>query len=61
MGASLARARLQGVDLRGANLHGADMARVRRDGTLQLDQALLTKVRVHPRHVEPKVPKEPRR
>jgi len=61
MGASLARARLQGVDLRGANLHGADMARVRRDGTIQLDQAILTKVRVHPRHIEPKPVKEPRR
>jgi uncharacterized protein YjbI with pentapeptide repeats len=60
MGASLARARLQGADLRNANLHGADMARVRRDDKLQLDQALMTKVRVHPRHVEPKV-KERRR
>jgi uncharacterized protein YjbI with pentapeptide repeats len=60
MGASLARARLHGADLRHANLHGADMARVRRDGGVQLDQALLTKVRVHPRHIEPRV-KERRR
>jgi uncharacterized protein YjbI with pentapeptide repeats len=60
MGASLARARLQGADLRNANLHGADMARVRRDDKLRLDQALMTKVRVHPQHVEPRV-KERRR
>ncbi len=48
MFASLARARIYGVDLRGANLHGADMARVRTDEHVQLDQALLTKVRVNP-------------
>ena len=60
MGASLARATLYRADLRGANLHGADMARVRMDSSVQLDQALMTKVRVHPRHVEPE-PEERRR
>lgn len=60
MGASLARATIHGVDLRNANLHGADLARVRRDGREQLDGALMTKVRVHPRYVAPKL-KEPRR
>ncbi|MBZ5710476.1 DUF2169 family type VI secretion system accessory protein [Nannocystis pusilla] len=59
MGASLARAALYGADLRGANLHGADMARVRTDDRLRLDQALMTKVRVHPKHVEQ--PREERR
>lgn len=54
MGASLARARLYGADLRFANLHGADMARVRQNGSEQYDEALMTKVRVHPRHIEPK-------
>ena len=53
MHASFARAAIYGADLRGANLHGADMARVRSDPQVQLDHALLTKVRVHPRHVEP--------
>ncbi len=51
MHASFARATIYGVDLRGANLYGADMARVRTDPTVKLDEALLTKVRVHPRHV----------
>jgi uncharacterized protein YjbI with pentapeptide repeats len=60
MGASLARATIYGADLRGANLHGADMARVRRDSGVRLDQALMTKVRIHPRHVEPET-KERRR
>lgn len=60
MDASLARATIYGADLRGANLHGADMARVRRDNRVKLDQALMTKVRVHPRHVE-QAPKERRR
>ncbi|MFO7564008.1 MAG: DUF2169 domain-containing protein [Enhygromyxa sp.] len=53
MGASFARATIYGADLRGANLHGADMARVRSDNRVQLGDALLTKVRIHPRHVEP--------
>lgn len=61
MGASLARATLHGADLRFANLYGADMARVRRDGSEQLGEALMTKVRVHPRHIEPKQPRERRR
>jgi uncharacterized protein YjbI with pentapeptide repeats len=60
MGASLARATIYGADMRDANLHGVDMARVRRDGGVRLDEALMTKVRVHPRHVEPE-PKERRR
>jgi uncharacterized protein YjbI with pentapeptide repeats len=52
MHASFARATIYGADLRGANLYGADFARVRTDATVKLDQALLTKARVHPRHVE---------
>ena len=60
MGASLARATLYGADLRGANLHGADMARVRTDPGVRLDEALMTRVRVHPRHIEP-APKGGRR
>ncbi|PRP95519.1 Secreted effector protein pipB2 [Enhygromyxa salina] len=51
MAASFARAAIYGADLRGANLHAADMARVRSDETVQLGEALLTKVRIHPRHV----------
>ncbi len=58
MQASFARSTLYGVDLRGANLHAADMARVRTDSAVQLDQALLTKVRIHPRHVEHVEPSE---
>lgn len=54
MGASLARARLYGADLRFANLHGADLARVRQNGSERFEEALMTKVRVHPRHIEPK-------
>jgi uncharacterized protein YjbI with pentapeptide repeats len=50
MGASFARAAIYGADFRAANLHGADMARVRTDETVQLGEALLTKVRIHPRH-----------
>ncbi|KIG17320.1 hypothetical protein DB30_03377 [Enhygromyxa salina] len=56
MNASFARATLYGADFRGANLHGADMARVRSDATVQLGEALLTKVRIHPRHVEASEP-----
>lgn len=59
MHASFARAVIYGADLRGANLHGADMARVRTDASVQLDQALLTKVRIHPRHVDREAPKSP--
>ncbi len=62
MDASLAHATIHGADLRGANLHGADMARVRQDNRVKLDQALMTKVRVLPRHSEPEPePKERRR
>ena len=56
MGASFARASIYGADFRGANLHGADMARVRTDANVRLDQALLTKVRIHPRHVDAEEP-----
>ncbi|MFV8755101.1 DUF2169 family type VI secretion system accessory protein [Nannocystaceae bacterium ST9] len=49
MHASLSRAIIRGADLRGANLYGADMARVQTDARVQLDEALLTKVRIHPR------------
>ena len=52
MYANLARARIHGVDFRGANLYAADMARVRTDDRVQLDHALLTKVRVNP-HYDP--------
>lgn len=52
MHASFARATIYGADLRGSNLHGADMARVRSDETVQLDTNILTKVRIHPRHVD---------
>ncbi len=54
MNASLARARIYGADLRGANLFGADMARVRSDPAVKLDEAILVKVRIYPRHEEPK-------
>ncbi len=52
MNASFARATIYGADFRGANLHGADLARVRSDSSVQLDQALLTKARIYPRHIE---------
>ena len=38
------------VDLRGTNLYGADMARVRSDAHVRLQDAVLVKVRVHPLH-----------
>jgi uncharacterized protein YjbI with pentapeptide repeats len=50
MGASFMGATIEGVDLRGANLYGADMARVRSDNRVRLDDALLTKVRILPKH-----------
>lgn len=59
MGASFARAVIYGADFRAANLHGADMARVRTDSTVQLDEALLTKVRIHPRHEPEQKPEAP--
>ncbi len=49
MGAMFTGADIRGVDFRGANLHGADLARVRSDERVRLDDALLTKVRIHPR------------
>ncbi len=52
MGASFLSAVIHGADLRGANLHGADMARVRSNAELQLDDAVLTRVRIHPLHTE---------
>lgn len=51
MQASLARATIEHADLRGANLYAADMARVRTNAAVKLDDALLTKVRIHPRLV----------
>lgn len=51
MQASLARACIESADLRGANLHGADMARIRTNAAVKLDDALLTRVRIHPRLV----------
>ncbi|MCR9163945.1 MAG: DUF2169 domain-containing protein [Nannocystaceae bacterium] len=51
MQASLARATIENADLRGANLYAADMARVRTNAAVKLDDALLTKVRIHPRRV----------
>jgi uncharacterized protein YjbI with pentapeptide repeats len=50
MRASFMNATIRGVDLRGTNLYGADMARVRSDAHVRLDEAVLTKVRVHPLH-----------
>ncbi len=52
MRASFLNAVVRGADLRGSNLYAADMARVRTDDRVQLDQANLTKVRIHPRHEE---------
>ncbi len=53
MSASFMHATITGVDFRGANLYAADMARVRSDERVRLDDALLTKVRVNPRYHEP--------
>ena len=53
MGASFMNASICGADLRGANLFGADMARIRSDRRVRLDDALLDKVRVVPKYVEP--------
>ncbi len=60
MQVSLTNAVLYGADMRGANLHGADMARVRSDASLRLDDALLTKVRIHPTYAEAEVHDAPR-
>ncbi|KIG17720.1 hypothetical protein DB30_02995 [Enhygromyxa salina] len=53
VGAAFTNARMHRADLRHSNLHGADLARVRSDQSLQLDGALLTRVRIHPTHIEP--------
>ncbi len=50
MHASFLGATIHGVDLRDSNLHGADMARVRSDDRVRLEDAILTKVRIHPLH-----------
>ena len=43
---------LVGADLRGANLFGTDMTRVRVDGRTQIDRADLRRARVHPKRKE---------
>jgi uncharacterized protein YjbI with pentapeptide repeats len=53
MKASFINATIASADFRGANLYAADLARVRNDGQARFDEALLTKVRVYPRHEEP--------
>ena len=53
MRASMMGATIYGADLRASNLYGADMARVRSNPAVQLDEANLTKVRIHPTHIEP--------
>lgn len=52
MQASFMNAIIEGLDLRGANLYAADMAKVRSDARVQLDDALLTKVRILPKYHE---------
>lgn len=47
--AILQHADLRGADLRSANLFGADLSRVRLDGDVQLDNALLKRARTWPR------------
>jgi uncharacterized protein YjbI with pentapeptide repeats len=53
MNASFTNAIIASADFRGANLYAADLARIRNDGQARFDDALLTKVRVYPRHQEP--------
>lgn len=53
MRASFVNATIRGADLRGCNLYGADMARVRSDPHVRLDEAVLVKVRIHPKHAPP--------
>jgi len=48
--ASFLNATIEGVDLRHSNLYGADMARVRTDERVRLQEANLRKVRIHPTH-----------
>jgi uncharacterized protein YjbI with pentapeptide repeats len=45
----LQHADLRGVDLRRSNLFGADLSRVRLDGDVQFDDALLKRARTWPR------------
>ena len=59
MQASSLAATIRGADLRGTNLYGADMARVRTDDRVRLDQANLARVRVLPRH-QPTTTEEPK-
>lgn len=61
MNASLTNATIDGADFRGANLYAADLARIRNDGRAQFDEALLTKVRVYPRHEPVALEEEPKR
>jgi uncharacterized protein YjbI with pentapeptide repeats len=49
MGAILQHADLRGTDMRRSNLFGADLSRVRMDGDVRLDNALLTRARTWPR------------
>lgn len=56
MQASFVSATIAGADLRGSNLYGADMARVRSDAHVRLQDAVLVKVRIHPKHVPPTAP-----
>lgn len=58
MQASFTGATIRGADLRATNLYAADMARVRTDERVLLDEALLTKVRVNPRY-DPALDREP--
>ncbi|NVB36434.1 DUF2169 domain-containing protein [Pseudenhygromyxa sp. WMMC2535] len=58
MQAVFTHATITGADLRGANLYAADMARVRSDERVRLDDALLTKVRINPRYHEPAVERD---
>jgi uncharacterized protein YjbI with pentapeptide repeats len=51
-GAAFTGARMHGADLRQSNLHGADFARVRSGQGLRLDDASLTRVRIHPIHLD---------
>lgn len=52
MSASFRGARLVGANLNGANLHGSDMARVKTDGRIRMESALLTQVSIDPRDRE---------
>lgn len=49
MNASFERSNARGADFRGANLFGADFARIRTDERTNLSDALMTKVRLYPK------------